>query len=180
MKNTQISVCAESFHVYECHNPMSHISMEPIDELDYQHDPWYDIGYSIIEPSDLSVISEQLKQGIPMNYEHLLHFCESHSHIVRKILNRNNFVHDWECVSSLLVSVARIQRFQFDNIELGDLLFEHAVNCGIGKDEIYYHMVDQQGDESDFYGNDDFDLEEFVYSLKSTSENTLPKPRPIG
>ena len=115
-----------------------------------------------------------------MNYEHLLHFCESHSHIVRKILNRNNFVHDWKCVSSLLVSVARIQRFQFNNIELGDMLFEHAVNCGIEKDEIYYHMVDQQGDESDFYGIDDFDLEEFVYSLKSTSENTLPKPRPIG
>lgn len=180
MKNTQKFVQVKSFHSFECHNPESLMPTEPIEDLDYQHDLWYDICHSVIDQNDIPFLQEQLDRGIPMNYESLLHFMDRDHHLVKLILERNNFVHDWDGLASLMVYVARIQRFQFDNIHLGNLLFQHMVNCGISNEEIYYHMVDQQSDESKDYGQrTSFDLVEFIFSFSPSSKITFAPPRHI-
>jgi hypothetical protein len=180
MKHTQQFAQVESFHSFECHNPESLMQTEPIEDLDYQHDLWYDICHSVIDPNDIPSLQEQLDRGIPMNYEFLLHFMDRDHDLVKLILERNNFVHDWDGFASLMVYVARIQRFQFNNIHLGNLLFQHIVNCGISNEEIHYHMVDQQSDDSKDYGQGSgFDLEGFIFSFKPSSKATLLTPRHI-
>lgn len=182
MKNTQKFAHVDSFHFWEKHYPECSLTSpsEPLDHLHYHFDQWNEYYESVIEDSDIPILLEQLERGIPMNYRDLLHIAKDDHKLVKKLLKRNNFVCLTDNVSSLMVSVARLHRFCYENKKIGNLLFQHAVNCGISHNTIFWLMYDQQGSSGEDYGlDDDFDLNEFIVSFQPNCKAVLAKPRYI-
>lgn len=123
--------------------------IDPFDHLEYNYD-WYDDYYhSIVDESDIPLIMDQLDRGIPMVYDDLLHFVDDDIEIVKCILEKNNFVHGWSNEMSLLTYIGCQHRLRYQNKELGKLLLEHALNCGVTYERMVLFIWEHYDDIDD-------------------------------
>ena len=97
MTNTKRTIDVDSFHLYLKDYPNDIIFEDdlPLGNLEYQFEPSREIYYSVFNPADRLSLIEQLNQGVPLHYECLLHFIDRDFELVKLLVQRNNFVHDF-------------------------------------------------------------------------------------
>lgn len=147
MKKKTVYVDVPSFH--EAGSLCGDGYIEPLDHLEYNYDWFDDYYHSVVDKSDIPLIMAQLDRGIPMVYDDLLHFVDDDIEIVKCILEKNNFVHSWSNEISLLIYIGCQHRLRFENKELGKLLLEHALNCGVTYENMVFFIWEHYEDLDD-------------------------------